>query len=303
LTDEEFEKYLRAGEIACRIRKMIPSIVKPGMKVIDLAYEVENAIKALGGEPAFPVNISINEVAAHYTPTLNDETVMSGLSVTKVDIGVHVDGFIADTAITVSFDDRVAFMIQAVEEALEKALRVADIGVKFSQVGAVVEEALRKAGLKPVVNLSGHSMDRYIIHAGETIPNFKDVKLFGKFADGKAYAIEPFATNGKGYVIEGDVITIYALKYNPKKLKNLSEKAREVFNYIYSERRTLPFALRWYTGKFPPEHLNTAIAEIEHRGLLQKYPVLVETSKSVVVQAEHTIVFYKGGKYVTTASC
>jgi methionyl aminopeptidase len=303
ISDNEIESYVKAGQIACKVLKEVESLVKPGVKLLELAELIESKIHALGGKPAFPVNISINNIAAHYTPLPNDESTIPSNAVVKIDIGVHIDGYIADTATTIALNEGYRLLCEAVKYALEKALGVVGPGVKFSEVGYVVEQIVRSYGFKPIYNLSGHSLDRYLIHAGEVIPNHKDRLALGSFKSGKAYAIEPFATNGRGYVREENIATIYALKQNPKKLSKMDQEVREVFKYIYEDRKTLPFALRWYIRRFSEERLRSAIKTLIENGLAMAYPVLVEIDNGVVAQYEHTIVLTSKGEKIVTTLC
>jgi len=134
--------------------------VKPGVKLEEVAEKVESYIRELGGQPAFPLNISINEVAAHRTPMIGDDEVIPEESVVKVDIGVHFNGYIADTAVTLVFNDKYNKLAEAAADALEKALLAVGPGVRFSKVGAVIETTIKKHGYKAIKNLSGHSLDR-----------------------------------------------------------------------------------------------------------------------------------------------
>ncbi|MEM4849104.1 MAG: type II methionyl aminopeptidase, partial [Ignisphaera sp.] len=256
LSEEDVENYIYAGKIACLVKKEVEHLVKIGVKIIDLAEFVEKRIQELSGEPAFPVNISINSVAAHYTPVPNDLQVLTEDSVVKIDIGVHVNGCIADTAVTIALSDKYQPLIEAVEQALEKALTFVAPGRRFSEVGAIIEKIIKDYGFKPIYNLSGHKIDRFTIHAGETIPNFNDRLNLGKFRLGNVYALEPFATNGLGYVMESSITTIYALKYNPKKIRGLSKDTNEFYLHIYNSRRGLPFTKRWHINKFSEFQLN-----------------------------------------------
>ncbi|ADM27182.1 methionine aminopeptidase, type II [Ignisphaera aggregans DSM 17230] len=301
----ELESYIRAGRIACIVRKEAERIVREGARLIDIANHLEKKIVELGGYPAFPVNISVNEIAAHYTPLPNDSSVIPSNSVVKIDIGVHVDGYIADTAITISLNDRYIHLVEAVKEALEKALKIVGRGVRFSEVGGVIESIIKSYGYKPIVNLSGHSLDRYVVHAGSYIPNFRDRLNRESFKIGRAYAIEPFATDGIGYVENTDIVTIYALKYNPKRVNKLSSDVQKFYNAVYSDRRTLPFTIRWYIDLVGEEakalsYLNT----LQREGLLIEYPVLVERGRGIVAQYEHTIVIDDRGEVlITTDNC
>jgi methionyl aminopeptidase len=303
MTDEELEKYLKAGRIACTILNEVVSYIRPGMKLIDVAEYIENRIESLGGKPAFPVNISINNIAAHYTPAPNDTSVIPEGSVVKIDVGVHVDGYIADTAITLTFNEEFKLLSEAAKAALERAVEAVAPGVRFSRVGRIVEDVIKSYGFKPIYNLSGHSIDRYTIHSGDVIPNYEDRLNLGSFRRGKVYAIEPFATNGRGYVKEGSMITIYALKPNPKKIAKLDQTTREIFEHIYEDRKTLPFALRWYTRRFSLDQLESSMKILVDAGLAIAYPVLVEVSNGIVVQFEHTIVISDKGEKIITTRC
>lgn len=301
MTEEVLEKYMKAGEIACRVRRLAHSIVKPGIRILELVEKLENEIVSLGGKPAFPINVSINEIAAHYTPPPHDTSVIPENSVVKIDIGVHVDGYIADTATTIVFDPRYERLAEAAYAALEHAVKILRPGIRFSEIGRVVEATIRSYGYKPILNLCGHSMDAYTIHAGEAIPNHYDLKNIGRLRNNRAYAIEPFATNGLGIVDETSVVTIYALRYNPKKLKSLSSDSQTFFNRVFRERRTLPFTLRWYATK--AVNIDRVLQQLSLAGLLIEYPVLVERARGIVAQFEHTVVVYRNSIYVTTSLC
>jgi methionyl aminopeptidase len=303
ISDNEIENYVKAGRIACTVLKEVESLVKPGAKLLEIAKYIESRIHDLGGKPAFPVNISINSIAAHYTPIPSDESIIPSGAVVKIDVGVHVDGYIADTATTISLDDSYRLLCKATKSALEKALEAIGPGIRFSEIGNIVEQIIKSYGFSPIYNLSGHSLDRYIIHAGEVIPNHRDRLILGSFKSGKAYAIEPFATNGRGYVKEGNDITIFALKPNPKKLSKLSHEVREIFERIYEDRKTLPFTLRWYVKEFSIEKLRSAMRVLIDNGLAIAYPILIEINGGIVAQYEHTIILTSRGEKIVTTLC
>ena len=300
MDEEVFEKYMKAGEIAARVKDDVLNMIRPGMKLVDIARFVEDRIKALGGQPAFPCNLSIDSTAAHYTPEPLDTDVVEESSVLKVDLGVHVDGYIADTAFTISFDPRNEPLIEAARRTLDEALRSIRPRLSFYKLGGVIEDTARSYGFNTIKNLSGHSLERYQIHAGEVIPNHRDRLARGSFKDGGAYAVEPFLTSGIGLVTDSDRITIYAL--SPRgKLRRLSGEERRLFDRILGERRTLPFTLRWY-AESPEEYykLKEVVKSLAKRGYAIEYPVLAEISGEKVAQFEETVVIYKGVVYVTT---
>lgn len=287
LSDEAISNLKRAGEIAKRAVEFARKTVKPGKPLFELADAIEKYIRELGGEPAFPVNIGINQVAAHYTPQLGDYSVVPDNSVVKVDIGVHLDGYIADTAITIAFNPVHESLVEAARKALEKALDVVRPGVKASDIGKVIEDTIKSTGFKPVKNLSGHGIDRFNIHSGVVIPNHHDVFCRHKLEEG-IYAIEPFATNGIGLVKELEITTIYSLR---RGCRAMPSHVKSFYEAVYGERRELPFTTRWYA------HSNEELAKIRETlnhlkaaKCLVEYPVLVERGSGLVSQFEHTIV-------------
>jgi len=236
-TEEVLRKYLKAGDIAYRVKKEVPSIVKPGVKLLDAATTIERRIRELGGEPAFPVNLSINFIAAHRTPYADDDEVIPDESVVKVDIGVHIDGYIADTALTLVFDDYYIPLAEASRNALLKGLKRVGAGVKFRDVGKAIELVIRRSGFKVIKNLTGHSLGRFMIHSGESVPNFNDPISLGRFKQNRAYAIEPFATDGKGIVRDlRSSIQIYSLR--KVKGKALNDVEDRVLKAVVSRYRS-----------------------------------------------------------------
>ncbi len=295
---EELESYVKAGRIASTVRKSIRGIVREGGSILKLCEDIENTIRSLGGEPAFPCNVGVNYVAAHYTSPINDESIIPPNSIVKVDFGVHVNGCIADTAITINFNPELNFLVEAVEEALERAIESIKPGVKYSDIGSIVENTVRRYGCKPIRNLCGHSMDRYQIHAGVSIPNIHSINL-GRFGVDGVYAIEPFTTvqNADGEVVDGPPGNIYRLlKLKPPR----SSLARNLFELIKSKCYTLPFTPRWFIKALSNRDFNEAFKSLIGSKHVLSYPILIEKSKMPIAQAEHTVVISNGNVVVTT---
>lgn len=290
----EKEKIIKSGKIASRVKEYAKEIIKTEMPLLEIAEKIENKISELGGKPAFPVNLSINEIAAHYTPSYDDKNLAQGIL--KVDFGVHIDGWTADTAFSVDLEnsEENKRLIRASEKALNEAIKKIKINVKVSEIGRAIQNAIESYGFSPVANLSGHEMKQYKLHAGKTIPNI-DTKGSDEIKDG-IYAIEPFATTGNGKVREGKPSGIYFLvsKKNPR-----SQTARNILEFIKEEYGTLPFCSRWIVKKFGVESL-FALSQLEGNGNLHQYPQLVEISKSKVSQAEDTIFIQNDKIFVTT---
>ena len=204
LDADVLEKYEEAGRIASKVRMKIEDAVREGMHIIDICEMVEENIRNLGGEPAFPCNVSVNEIAAHYTSPPRDERIIPDGSVVKIDIGVHIDGYIVDTATTVCFNSEYEEMVQTSRIALETAIRTIRPGISTSDLGSKIQRVIESRGFKPISNLTGHQIGRYMIHAGKSLPNVSHIS-FRKIHEGEVYAIEPFVTtpNAKGRVVEG----------------------------------------------------------------------------------------------------
>lgn len=295
--EDKIENLLKAGEIAKRVKEEVLKLIKPGASLYEIAEFVENRITELGGKPAFPCNLSINEIAAHYTPYVGDKTAVKEGDYLKVDLGVHVDGYIADTAFTVRVGMEDDELIKASREALENAISVIRAGVKINEIGKVIEETIRKHGFNPIVNLSGHVIERYKLHTGISIPNIYRPHDSYELKEGDVIAIEPFATTGAGQVIEVPPTLIYMyLKDRPVRLP----QARNLLSYVKKNFSTLPFAYRWVQKLMPDAQLRLALIQLEKAGALYGYPILKEIRGGLVSQAEHTVIVEKDGALITT---
>jgi methionyl aminopeptidase len=220
---DSFDSYLEAGRIASRIRERVRKVDFSGKNLYDICENIEKDIISNAGIPAFPVNVSLNEIAAHYTAEPGDPTVVSNDDVLKVDIGVQVNGFIADTAVTVSSNAKYQAMVASAESALNEAIKMAKINVSSSAIGEVIERTISRSGFKPIQNLSGHSIEQYTIHAGKSIPNIRTFGSSFQLTANQAYAIEPFVTtrDAQGVVYEGKIRNIFGVvSRKPTKDKN-----------------------------------------------------------------------------------
>lgn len=290
----EVEKIIQAGKIAKQVKEFAKGFVKKEMLLLEIAEKIEEKIFELDGKPAFPVNLSINEIAAHYTPTYDDKTRAHGLL--KIDLGVHINGNIADTAFSIDLENSSENkkLISASENALESAKKIFKENIFVSEIGKTIQKEIENFGFFPVINLSGHSMEKYDLHSGITIPNIDDKRAI-KIKKG-VYAIEPFATNGSGKIHNGAPSGIYQLT----EYKNTrSENARKVLEFIEKEYNTLPFCARWLVKELGTK-VFFALRELEQNEIIYQFPQLVEVPGSKVSQAEDTIIVDKEGKIVTS---
>ena len=225
---QELESYNKAGEISIKVKEFAKKIIKLNTPLLEIAQKIHKEIERLGAISAFPVNLSIDDIAAHYHPTLEDETKATGLL--KIDLGISINGFIADTAFTLDLtpDNKYKELINASQEALKSALKLVETNPTLSEIGAIIQKTIESKGFSPIINLSGHSLSQHQIHAGITIPNYEN-NNHNKLNNG-AYAIEPFATTGEGKIYEGPSSNIYMMT-NPKNTRNLKVRMEEFCIY------------------------------------------------------------------------
>jgi methionyl aminopeptidase len=295
---DALEKFRRSGKILRETREEMRHFVREDMLIIDVCEKAETLIRDKGGKPAFPCNVSINEIAAHYTSPPDDKKRIPEKSIVKVDIGAHVDGYVTDTAVTVCFDPEYDSLVEAAETALKKAVENVGPSTNTSKLGTIIENTIKSRGFKPISNLTGHQVGRYLVHAGTSLPNVSHL-LSSKLKLGGVYAIEPFVTvsNAAGKVEDEDDSTIFRF------LKSRSQKnqySRELLEYIEENFRTLPFAERWLQGVVPKEHYREAFRELLSSKAILDYPIFVEVSRKPVAQAEHTVLIVKDGCIVLT---
>lgn len=288
---ERYEHHREAGSILARVLDETADRIEIGARQLDLAEFAESRIRELGGEPAFPANISVDEEASHATPGIDDETTI-GEEMVCLDIGVHVEGWIADAATTIDLTGT-PDLVDATEAALAAAIDVIEPGVHTGEVGAVIEDEITRFGYNPIVNLSGHGLGEYDAHTGPNVPN-RGVDSGVTFARGDVVAIEPFATDGSGKVTEGSTVEIYSL-LEEKRVRD--RRARSLLETIAGEYRTLPFAARWLDAS----RASMSLRRLERADAIRSYPVLREDDGCLVSQAEHTVIVTDDGCEVTTA--
>jgi methionyl aminopeptidase len=290
MKDEVLEAYLEAGRVASRVLSRSLPRVKIGASFPLVVEEVENLVRSEGAGLAFPLNLSMNEAAAHDTASEGDDRIFSAGDVVKMDLGVHLDGYIADTAGTVDLGGN-ATLVRAPQDALEKAITVVKPGVSTGDLGAAIQGEIEGLGFRPVANLTGHGLGRYEIHTPPTVPN---VRINGGaiLREGMVFAIEPFASTGTGFVTDGPRVQIYQqIGDRPARLP----AAKRILDQV-RERHGLPFARRWLTG----EKMDITLSGLVRSGHLHAYPVLRDVPGSLVSQAEHTVIVTGDGCIVTT---
>jgi methionyl aminopeptidase len=286
MDDDELELFREAGKMASRVREDSRRLIMVGESFLDIAETIEKMIADEGGKPAFPVNISINDIAAHYTPEFESEAVLGEKDLVKVDLGIDLNGALSDTAYTVDLDGSNTSLVKASEDALENAIKAIRPGVAVGEIGGIIEETIKGYGFRPISNLSGHMIKSNELHAGVEIPNVKSNDPY-RFSEGDIFAVEPFATTGSGHVEDLEQVEIFSI-YMPSKVR--MRQSRKIIEHVLQNYGMLPFAERWVRGAFGSKLLvGAALKELLQNHFIRGYPVLREVSRGLVSQKEHTI--------------
>jgi len=281
---EVVEKYRKAGQIAGTIRREVLGFVKPGMNLLEIADFVEKRIEEYGGKAAFPVNISVNEIAAHYTPAIGEQRAVQEGDIVKIDIGVHVDGYIGDLACT--YCSQKNELVAAAESIMREALKILKPGITVAEIGEFIQGSAERMGFGVITNLTGHAVDRYQFHMAPSIPNIANAGRH-EFAEGDVIAIEPFIAESNGYVKEADIVEIY--RFLQDRQARMQE-ARKILELAKGEFNRLPFAKRWLAKYFSTVKISMALRQLEQIGALETHPVLREAGGKKIAQAEETII-------------
>lgn len=277
-----FEDWKKAGRITAEAREFGRKLIKKDTSILEVAEKIEAEIIKKGARPAFPVNISLNEVAAHGTPEIGDERKFND-ELVKLDVGAIYEGAIGDTACTVDLSGKWSELVKASEEALANAIKLCVPGTTLGEIGKTIQETIESHSYKPIRNLSGHGLGINDFHAEPSIPNY-DSGDKTKLEEDQIIAIEPFATDGAGMIVEGHNAEIFQLVQS-KPLRDTT--ARQMIKQIQSYEG-LPFTSRWF--RFPKFRVNMALKEMDRNKMIRMFPPLIEKAKGMVSQAEHSLI-------------
>ncbi|MCK5561817.1 MAG: type II methionyl aminopeptidase [Thermoplasmata archaeon] len=296
MDEETIEKYRQAGKIANEARNFGKKIIKEDVSLLEVVSKIEEMIVKRGARVAFPVNIAIDEVAAHFTPRHDDDKLLFQRgNVVKLDVGAHMDGYIADTAVTVEVSTHNwQDLIKASEEALVIAIDLIKPGVDLGVLGKAVEQTITRFGFKPISNLTGHSLEQYKLHAGLSIPNVGEHNS-GEVEEGQVIAIEPFASAGAGKVNGYKMSNIYRFV---RERPIVDSNAKLILEKIIKYRKSLPFSERWCTRYLPKP--NKALFKLIRAQTISMYPILKDKDGGMVSQSEHSVIVTEDGCEVIT---
>jgi len=293
------EQYRKSGKIVAEVKPLVQSAVRPGVKFLEVCDLVRSEVESRGGLLAFPTGIGVNQVTAHYAPQDGDESVFREEDLVKVDFGVHVDGYVTDTSVSVTFNPDYNLLLEATQRALDAAIAMARRETRTGEIGRTIHREAARFGFKTIENLTGHTVDRYTVHAGKSIPNLY-MPGMQDLRKGDVFAIEPFLTLGSaaGYVVDVPTsLTIFSIVARKKTgVADLDAFAEKV----WGERKTLPFTPQWYSEEFGRDKVQGVVSRLVAKRVLRAYPTLVEASGNPVAQFEHTMVLDEGGLVVLT---
>lgn len=274
------------------------SNLRPGVGYLEVCEGVENEIRRRGGDPAFPSGLGVNEVTAHFSPEQGEKRFITDDDLVKLDYGVHIEGYIADTSVTVTNNAAYQPLLKATERALQAAIEVVKRDRRVGEIGRAIAREASKDGFKTISNLSGHTVERYVVHAGKSIPNMFMPNLPVLRQD-EVFAIEPFLTFGdaSGYVVDSEPETIFSVI---ARKRTGSKELDELLEMIWSGRKSLPFTPRWFAKGYEMAKMVRYLKELEARRLVRAYPTLVEQSRRPVAQFEHTVALDSDGAVILT---
>ncbi|MGA3020754.1 MAG: type II methionyl aminopeptidase [Candidatus Micrarchaeales archaeon] len=293
----DYEKLKEVGKVSYETLQYAKGLVKIGAKVRDVCEKSEEFIRGKGMVPAFPVNVSINQNAAHYTAMINDMLAFSEADLVKIDLGARSDDILGDCAVSVDLSGRYPQLIEAAEEALDTAISLTKAGAKLNSIGKEVEAIANKRKLNPIRNLGGHAIEKGELHASLFVPNFDNGDTT-ELEEGEVVALETFITDGVGYVVDTSNVQIFQKVgiANPR-----SEEARKITSVVDNDYKTYPFAVRWLASGIDSEfRIRKGLNELSSLNILESFPTLAEKSNGIVAQAEKEVIVEKDACTVVT---
>ena len=296
MNSEEILKWKEAGKLARNALNFGKTLIQNGASMLDVTESIEDFVIEKNGELAFPTNLAVNNVGAHWTPSTKSKEIFHTGDVVKLDVGVHIEGYIGDNALTVEIgSDKYSKMIEASREALNTAIEIASPGVNVGIIGQAVQDTIEGYGYRPIANLTGHGIKRYNLHSGVSIPSIRE-RGGSVLKSGDVVAIEPFVTDGAGRVGGKRNSNIYHLR-QVRKIRD--EKATKLMMEIQDRYHGLPFAERWLHSI--QDDATQSLQKLIRSGVVSYYPILDELGKGIVTQSEHTIMITSSGVEVLTA--
>ncbi|KAL9242589.1 hypothetical protein vseg_016575 [Gypsophila vaccaria] len=311
-SSEVVTKYKTAAEILNKALNLVVSECKPKAKIVDLCEKgdafireqtgsmYKNAKKKIERGVAFPTCISVNNVVCHYSPLASDESVIEEGDVVKVDMGCHIDGFIATAAHTHVVQDgpvtgRKADVIAATNAAAEVALRLVRPGKKNKDVTEAIQKVAAAYDCKIVEGVLSHQLKQFVIDGNKVVLSVSSPEMRvddAEFEENEVYAVDILASTGDGKprMLDEKQTTVY--KRAVDKNYHLKMKtSRFIFSEINQKFPILPFTARALEEK----RARLGLVECVNHELLQPYPVLHEKPGDFVAHIKFTVLLMPNG--------
>jgi len=319
-----------------KIRNVIRPILKPGLKLSELADKIEGTCMELTKSAGinrgigFPSSLSVNECAAHFTPSKAHDITLDEKSITKIDFGVEINGWITDCAFTIAFDDKYINLLNAVKEATYHGIKTVAMDKDIGEWGGDIREVMesyevtvdnKTYPVKSIKNLGGHSILQGQIHGGLFLPSFNisdSIFAYKKKFTENVYAVETFGSLGNENVVEkSSENSIYMKNYrsgesDSSMRSKLSNKYVKIFDLFNSTFKTMPFCDRYLEtlSVFSDLKLNepkkliefkkSTMNLLDSKGLYTAYPPLY--CNTMTAQYEHTLYLSENKKIVFSES-
>ncbi|KAG8158583.1 hypothetical protein KVR01_011705 [Diaporthe batatas] len=317
LNSDFLTDYRQAAETHRQVRQWAQRSIKPGQPLLEVANGIEDATRRLVGHDGltqgdallagmgFPTGLNVDNVVAHYSPNAGCKTVLQQDNVLKVDIGVHVNGRIVDSAFTMSFDPMYDNLLEAVKDATNTGVREAGIDVRLGELGGYIQETMESYEceingvtypIKPVRNLCGHTILPYSIHGTKSVPLVKTNDVT-KMEEGDVFAIETFGSTGTGRWVDQGEVSHYALRRDTPHVDLRLSSAKSLLKVIKQNFGTIPFCRR-YLDRIGHDKYLLGLNHLVRAGIVEDYPPMVEKKGTYTAQFEHTILLRPNVKEV-----
>ncbi|KAI1497809.1 methionine aminopeptidase 2-like protein [Biscogniauxia marginata] len=308
INNDFLSDYRQAAETHRQVRQWAQKNIKPGQTLTEIANGIEDSVRRLVGHDGlsegdaivagmgFPTGLNLDRITAHYSPNLGNKTVLQQSNVMKVDIGVHVNGRIVDSAFTMAFDPMYDNLLAAVKDATNTGVREAGIDMRLGELGSYIQETMESYEceingttypIKSIRNLTGHTILPYSIHGTKSVPIVKSNDTT-KMEEGDVFAIETFGSTGNGYVHDEGEVSHYALRSDAPKVDLRLSSAKSLLSVIKKNFSTIPFCRR-YLDRLGQEKYLLGLNNLVQSGIVEDYPPLVDKKGSYTAQFEHTI--------------
>ncbi|KAG6745285.1 hypothetical protein POTOM_051936 [Populus tomentosa] len=309
---EVVTKYKSAAEIVNKALQLAISECKPKAKIVDICEKGDSYIREQSGNMyknvkkkiergvAFPTCVSVNNTVCHFSPLASDESVLEEGDIVKIDMGCHIDGFIAVVGHTHVLQSgpvtgRAADVIAAANTAAEVALRLVRPGKKNKDVTEAIQKVAAAYDCKIVEGVLSHQLKQFVIDGNKVILSVSnpDTRVDdAEFEENEVYAVDIITSTGEGKpkLLDEKTTTIYKRAVD-KNYHLKMKSSRFIFSEINQKFPIMPFSARALEEK----RARLGLVECMNHDLLQPYPVLHEKPGDCVAHIKFTVLLMPNG--------